>query len=234
MLLQCETEFADAGWLGEDTLALLRELNEECLELCAAQARVQPGNATLAEIARHWNSLDVAARARASGCLYLLVDAGFAEPERWRRRAVRQVDDAGQGYAPFFSIAASAAVAQGVLTFAWYLARCQGAAARLLLGMPAACVAELALHTLGEVRALALRNPHWLLPRWAQRPAMWREFLGAAAVEDAARLERARLRGQRLLAAETRAAAASREMSRPLAAECPPARAASLPQVELG
>jgi hypothetical protein len=106
MLLQCETELADEGWLPEDTLASLRELNEECLELCAAQARAQPGNATLAEIARQWHSLDVAARARAAGCLYLLVDAGFAEPERWRRRAVRQVDDAGQGYAPFFSIAA--------------------------------------------------------------------------------------------------------------------------------
>jgi hypothetical protein len=140
MLLQCETELADEGWLPEETLATLRELNEECLELCAAQARAQPGNATLAEIASQWHSLDVAARARAAGCLYLLVDAGFAEPERWRRRAVRQVDDAGQGYAPFFSIAASAAVAQAVLTFAWHLARCQGAAARLLLAMPAGWV----------------------------------------------------------------------------------------------
>jgi hypothetical protein len=62
---------------------------------------------------------------------------------------------------------------------------------------------------------------------------MWREFLAAAAAEDAGRLERARLRGQRLLAAETRSASARRELPRPLA-ECPPTRAASLRQVELG
>jgi hypothetical protein len=234
MLLQCETELADEGWLPEDTLASLRELNEECLELCAAQARAQPGNATLAEIARQWHSLDVAARARAAGCLYLLVDAGFAEPERWRRRAVRQVDDAGQGYAAFFSIAASTAVAQAVLTFAWHLARCQGAAARLLLAMPAGCVAELARHTLGEVRALALRNPHWLRPRWAQRPGMWREFLAAAASEDAAQLGRARLRGQRLLAAEAGAAAGSCVSLRVPAAGYSQARGAGRLLIELG
>jgi hypothetical protein len=234
MLLQCETELADDGWLREDTLASLRELNEECLELCAAQARAQPANATLAEIARQWNALDAPARTRAGSCLYLLVDAGFAEPERWQRRAARQVDDAGQGYAPFFSSASSAAVTQAVLTFAWHLARCQGAAARLLLAMPAGCVAELARHTLGEVRALAQRNPHWLKPRWAQRPAMWREFLAAAGSEDAARLGRARLRGQRLLAAEARLAAASCATLRSSAAGCPPARAAARLQIELG
>lgn len=234
MLLQCETELADDGWLREDTLASLRELNEECLELCAAQARAQPGNATLAEIARQWNALDAAARTRAGGCLYLLVDAGFAEPERWRRRTVRQVDDAGHGYAPFFSIASSAAVAQAVLMFAWHLARCQGVAARLLLAMPAGCVAELARHTLGEVRALALRNPHWLKPRWAQRPAMWREFLAAAASEDAALLGRARLRGQRLLAAEARAATGGCATLRAPAAGYPQAREAGRLQIELG
>ena len=233
MLLQCETELADDHWLREDTLASLRELNEECLELCAAQARAQPGNATLTEIARQWSSLELAARARAGGCLYLLVDAGFAEPERWRRCALPQVGDAGQGYAPFFTIAASAAVAQAVLTFAWHLTRCQGAAARLLLAMPAGCVAALASHTLGEVRRLALRNPHWLKPRWAQRPAMWREFLSAAASGDAARLERARLRGQRLLAAEARAAAAVRASLPPSAAYPQGAEAARL-QMELG
>ena len=207
MLLQCETELADEGWLrgGHARVAARAERG-----VPGAVRRAGTRAAGECDARRDRAPLERARCGRArprGGCLYLLVDAGFAEPERWRRRAVRQVDDAGQGYAPFFSIAAGAAVAQAVLTFAWHLARCQGAAARLLLAMPAGCVAELARHTLGEVRALALRNPHWLRPRWAQRPGMWREFLAAAASEDAAQLGRARLRGQRLLAAEARAAA---------------------------
>jgi hypothetical protein len=206
MLLHCESapQPATGDWLREDTLASLRELNEECLELCAAQGRAHGGHATLTEIARLWRPLDAAARARASDCLYLLADAGFACGERWRCTGASQVDEAAPGYAPFFTLPAAAAVAQAVLTFAWHLARCQATAARLLLCMPASGVADLAQLTLGQVRALAVRHPHWLQPRWAQRPAMWQELLGAAASGDVVRLERARLRGQRLLAAELR------------------------------
>ena len=117
----------------------------------------------------------------------------------------REVADADGGpYAPFFTVPAAADVAQAVFTFAWHLTRCQSAAARLLLGMPAACVAGLARHTLGQVRTLAARHPRWLRPRWDAHPDMWRQFLGAAAAGEATALERARLRGQTLLAAEAR------------------------------
>jgi hypothetical protein len=209
MVLQCEMDYAGAeacgGWLRGATLASLSELNAECLELLAQQARATPGSALLAEIARLWVMLDAAARQRAAGCLYLLLDAGFGDPQHWRALAAPQVQDAdGGAYAPFFTVPAAAEVAQAVFTFAWHLARCQSAAARLLLGMPAACVGELALHTLGQVRTLAARHPRWLRPRWSAHPDMWRQFLGAAATGDAAALERARLRGQTLLAAEAR------------------------------
>jgi hypothetical protein len=99
----------------------------------------------------------------------------------------------------------SAALAQAVLTFAWHLARSQASAARLLLCMPAASVQDLSQHTLGQVRALAVRHPHWLQVRWAHSPSMWHELLSAAAAADTPRLERARLRGQRVLAAQLRA-----------------------------
>jgi len=216
MLLHCETvpQLADGEWLCEDTLACLRELNEECLELCAAQGRAHGGHATLIEIARLWRTLDGPARARASDCLYLLVDAGFTASERWRRSSVSQVDEAVPDYAPFFTLPQSAALAQAVLTFAWYLARSQAAAARLLLCMPAASVADLAQHTLGQVRALALRHPHWLQPRWAHSPGMWRELLSAAGAGEGPDLERARLRGQRLLAAQLRSAGVAGRASR--------------------
>jgi hypothetical protein len=208
MLLQCEGEYGDGedggGWLGAGTLASLGQLNEECLELLAQQARALPAHLTLTEIARHWEALDAAGRERAGACLYLLLDAGFAEPQRWRWRPGPQAADVGGERTAFFTVPAAPQVAQGVFIFAWHLARCRGSAARLLLGMPALSVRQLARHTLSEVRALALSNLHWLRPRWGQRPAMWREFLVAAAGNDPATLERVRLRGQRLLAAEAR------------------------------
>jgi hypothetical protein len=209
MVLQCEMEYAGAeahdGWLRGATLASLSELNGECLELLAQQARATPASALLVQFARGWSALDAAGRARAAGCLYLLLDAGFADPQHWRTLNAPQVQDAdGCRYAPFFTVPAAAEVAQAVFTFAWHLARCQCAAARLLLGMPAACVGELARHTLGQVRMLATQQLRCLRPRWSAHPDMWRLFLGAAATEDAAALERARLRGQTLLAAEAR------------------------------
>jgi hypothetical protein len=183
--------------------------------LLAQQARATPAGALLAEFARGWVVLDAAARSRATGCLYLLLDAGFADPQHWRTLTTRQVQDADEcPYAPFFTVPAAAEVAQAVFTFAWHLARCQSAAARLLLGMPAACVSELARHTLGQVRTLAVRQLRCLRPRWCARPEMWRLFLAAAATEDVAALERARLRGQTLLAAEARRPASLRRVRR--------------------
>lgn len=209
MLLQCEMEFGVAepalAWLRSGTLESLTELNEACLALLAEQARAVPGSVLLAEIARGYPALDAPGRRRAAGCLYLLLDAGFADPQRWRPCGDRPVGDgSGGGSAPFFTVGAAAEVAQSVFTFAWHVARCQSTAACLLLGAPAACVALLARHTLGQVRALALAHPQWLKPRWAGHPDAWRALLRAAASAEPAALERARLRGQALLAAEAR------------------------------
>jgi hypothetical protein len=207
MLLQCGNDDpgADsvAGWLRAGTLSCLSELNEECLEACVAQARAGTATPLCTEIAAHWSALDGAGRQQVSGCLYLLVDAGFAHTPRWREAGARQVGDAGAPeYAPWFTVPAAAPLAQAVFTFAWHLARCQGSAARLLLGMPAASVQEIAARTLGQVRTLALRHPQWLRPRWTAQPGMWRELFAAAASGEPMRLERVRLRGQTLLAAE--------------------------------
>ena len=58
MLLQCETgsELAGASsrrraWLRSETLESLIDLNEECLELLAEQARASCGSLLLAQIA---------------------------------------------------------------------------------------------------------------------------------------------------------------------------------------
>ena len=217
MLLQCETEDPGegaglvAGWLHPETLESLVELNELCLALLAEQAaeqaaaRTAPASLLLRQVGELWRVLDAAARRRAAACPYLLVDAGFADPLRWRQPAAVGVGDAGQAaYTTFFTVPGATGAARLVFTYAWHLARSQSAAARLLLGMSAPCAALIGHCSLRQIHALAETHPHWLKPRWPERVQVWRELLLAAASGEAPVLERARLHGLTLLAADAR------------------------------
>ena len=216
MLLHCETDGAatDEGvlrgnWLRAGTLDTLTELNELCLALLAEQAAVRGSAASaLLPIAELWRDLDGAARQRAASCPYLLLDAGFADPDRWRAPAAPpQVGDGGTArYACYFTVPAAVGVARLVFIYAWHLARSQAAAARLLLGMPAPSAALISQYTLRQIQTLSENHPEWLRPRWPARVQVWRELLLAADSGDPALLERARLRGLTLLAAEARLA----------------------------
>jgi hypothetical protein len=216
MLQYCDCEDGAAlaeGWLSDDTLASLRELNERCLELLAEQAAVRGsgGSQLLRQVADLWRILDTAARRRAAACPYLLLDAGFADAARWRAPHAPQVGDGEhEGYTAWFTVPAALEVARQVFTYAWYLARSQPAAARLLLGMPAPTALLLAQHTLGQIQALGACRAAWLRPRWPARVEAWRELLLAAAAGETQALERARLHGLTLLAGEARRAAGER------------------------
>jgi len=206
MLLQCEINDGNAaagatGALRANTLESLFELNESCLGLLAEQARLDCDQQLLGQFGEQWRLLDAAGRRRAASCHYLMLDAGFADPRRWQRQ-----DEAGgaAAAAAFFTVPGTAALMQAICLFAWHLARCHTSAAQLLLGMPAPCVYLVAQRTLGQVRSIAAANPQWLRPRWLRQPRAWRELLEAARSADPAALWRAQLRGQTLLAAETR------------------------------
>jgi len=117
-----------------------------------------------------------------------------------------QVDDDASAYGAFFTVPAATEVARLVFMYAWHLAGSQSAAARLLLGMPAPSAALIARCTLRQIQSLADSHLEWLKPRWPARVQVWRELLAAAAAGEGPALERARLRGLTLLAAEARIA----------------------------
>jgi hypothetical protein len=177
------------------------ELNESCLSLFAEQARAGTGEGLLGQFGEQWRQLDASGRRRAAACHYLVFDAGFADARRWQRPAGEEGPVTGTA---FFTVAGTAALVHAVFVFGWHLARCHSAAAQLLLGMPPPCVNLMAQRTLGQVRSLAAAHPEWLRPRWLRNPRVWRELLTAARTDDPPSLWRAQLRGQTLLAAETR------------------------------
>lgn len=216
MLLRCGTNGGAAdeeeelapSWLRAGALESLAELNELSLALLTHQAAAggaQPPG-LLREVSALWPALDAPGRRRAAACPYLLLDGGFAERERWRQPAPQVGDSSRPARAGFFTVPGTVEVARLLFTYAWHLARVQGAAARLLLGMPPDCAALIGACTLRHMHTLAERHPEWLRPRWPAHPEVWRELLTAAASGETRSLELARLHGLTMLAAEARLA----------------------------
>jgi hypothetical protein len=195
-------------WPCGETLRTLAELNEQCLELLAEQALTHaPGAPPMfRELLDLWGRLDAASRRRAAACPFLLVDACFADPYRWRWVGGNRVGDREPvPYSAFFTAPAATKVAHQVFTNAWYIVRTQPLGASLYLGMPARCAALLRTCTVRQVTELATQHAGWLRPRWAGRVPIWRELLVASISGEGLALEMARLHGVQLLAMELKA-----------------------------
>ncbi len=194
-------------WMHGETLESLTELNDQCLELLAdhassTHALQQP---LLYELRHLWAQLDSPARQRAAACPYLIVDAGFADLHNWA--SGNSIHEAAASGAPFFTGARASSLLRLAVTYGWHLARSRPPAARVLLGLSPVCAERIAACTLRQIVTLADHHPEWLQPRWPARHIVWRELLSAAICGDEAALERARMRGLQLLAAEARAIA---------------------------
>jgi hypothetical protein len=153
---------------------------------------------------------------QAAACPYLLVDAFFSEPQHWQGLGGRRVGDgACVPYVSFFTVPQTAAVARTVFVYAWSLVVSHAAGARLILGIHPHCASLLGACTVAQIHELAERYSGWLRPRWLKRVPLWRQMLVAAAEDDAVTLERSRMQGLQMLAAD--AWDAARQGSRVLA-----------------
>lgn len=198
------------SWLHSEALDALAAVNEQCLELLCEQAAVRqparPRPALLKELEALWYGLDAGARRRAARCPFLLVDTGFARTASrpWLPAGAIRDQDWSVPPVPFFTVPRTVAVTRLVLTYAWHLARGESAAVRLFLGMSAQLAERLAGRTLPEVFQLAEGEPGLLTPRWSDRVSVWRDLLAAARSGEPGALERCRIRGLQLLAADAR------------------------------
>jgi hypothetical protein len=191
----------------EEILSSLTELNLQCLEMMAAEQgtvyNTRTGGLLLREVSHRWGNLDAEARRRAASCPYLLVDAGFGEPDRWLsgRFTVQSSDTPA-----FFTGERCLIVARQVFLYAWYLSKTEKFDGRVLLGMSSGCMEALRSHTLLQVLELAERSTNWICPRWPHLVGFWRELLLAAKSGEFAALEAAKMHGIPLLAGDSRSA----------------------------
>ena len=199
------------SWLRPEMLASLAELNEQFVDILAVQAMTSTSShehSLVQELRPLLMVLDLAGRRRVASCPYLLVDAGFADPQRWIWARGYHVRDA-ERMPPeqYLAVPQAIALARLVFTYSWHLARTHSSAARMLLGMAGRTSETLSTYTLCQITELAELHPHWLQPRWPAHSRMWRELLGAAMKGEGLHLEQARMRGLQLLAAQVRSSA---------------------------
>jgi hypothetical protein len=196
-----------SGWLRRDMLEALADLNHRCIGLLAEQvlAAGPQGPPALRQIGELWRALDERSRWQVAACPYLLLDACFAEPQRWQwLGGSRVADGSGVPHTSFFTVPEAASVARSVFVYAWSLVGSHSAGARLVLGIHPHCASLLGACTVPQVHELAEHCVEWLRPRWLKRIGLWRQMLLAAAEDDPAALERSRMQGLQMMAAEAR------------------------------
>jgi hypothetical protein len=192
-------------------LGPVAEINEQmldCLRLMAVEgapgAPASAGRAPrlIMQLREDWQRLDAKAQRRLSACPYLLLDAGFAQPQRWDWMGSAGVMDE-RAHCGYFAGRSGVALVRRTLVLAWHLARSNRATARVVLGMSALSAERIAATRLADLERLAELAPGWIVPRWEQQPNVWRQLIGAACRGQPLLLRQAQLRGLQLLARAT-------------------------------
>jgi hypothetical protein len=192
------------SWLRAATLESVEEVNAQVLTLLREQCRVPAAQPSLLrDVSALMLNLDARSLRCAAASAVLLVDAQFADARLWSEAIVGAVNEQPPSSpGAFFTVDGTVAVMRLVVTHAWHLARSEPAAARLLLGVSAPNLAVIGGCTLSRLTDLAETRTQWLRPRWEGRPRVWSSLLRTAGTGDSRALERLRVRGLQLLAAD--------------------------------
>jgi hypothetical protein len=193
-----------AGAWDDALLHHIADLNEHFLGVLQ-RSLARPGAVArcglLAPLRAQWHQLDAARLRLLAECPYLLLDAGFSLPECWKAQAGTVVNDApAAGRGVLFDDPAGAELGRRALILGWHLAQANPFAARIALGMSARCTGLIAASRLQDLEQLVSVRPHWMRPRWDDRPQVWRQLLQAAIEGPVSRLRLLQLRGLQLLA----------------------------------
>jgi hypothetical protein len=174
-------------WFSAASLRLVHEVNFQVLELlCLGGAACGPFLPLAKEVGQKLAALGDASRRKIARCPLVLLDAKFQDEARWRGAASRglAVRDALD---PPVATRSEPAVRLAHVAFisAWTIARGDASAAELMLGMSRGCAMVISNVSLQQLRELAQEYWHWVEPRRADRPDIWRalvEMSGASGI----------------------------------------------------
>ena len=183
-LEQCDTELIPPlGWTLRQVRAPLCDINETFLQLLIDLARLpaEPQSDFIAQLREQLKHLVEPVSVIAARAPVLLVDIKFRDREWWKRAAT----EAPKGrlppsWMPALPRQRALIVTRATLTLAWHLARTDRDCCVVLLGMSVAVMDIMRALSLREVDRIAERQAGHLRPRWEDRPALWRQVLGAA------------------------------------------------------
>lgn len=196
-------QYQAGGWLCDGSLDAVADVNAQCIDLLTAMAAadVRHCPALFAGQLAFWQNLPSRARQRLAASPWLLVDAGFDDPSRWRNLDQRMVRDLpAHSLEPVFVGSEAGDFIRRALVLGWHLARAERQLARVVLGMSMACAERIARLRLQDLDWLAIHRPGWVRPRWERQPQVWRHLLLAARDPGGEALTQVSLRGLQLMA----------------------------------
>lgn len=170
-------------WKRSQSLDLVHQLNEHCLELLAGVAAAHAGNDSPLVSANRdlWAQLGPEARKRAALLPFVILDLNFAD-ETWWRQAIDA--PASTLHEPdstnWLPSDLCERLVQETLMFAWQMARSDRTAAQVSFGMRPTVSVIIGELMPGQVRAIASRASGDIHVRWEQDGRFWREILLAA------------------------------------------------------
>ena len=193
-------------WKGIQSLDLVHQLNERCIELLCDVAAADSRHTALPIITENreiWVRLEPEARHRAARMPFVIVDAKFSDDAWWRRVAESLANGAG-AEAPSNGLPreSSEQLMNEMTMFAWQTARWDQTVAQLSLGMTPSVAKVIAALTPKQVREISARESQVIEVRWANDPPFWRDLLLAAMAGSDERLAELRLHAKLLLCGE--------------------------------
>jgi hypothetical protein len=192
--------------LRQDLLARIHTLNEDYLQLLAAEHAVNTRAAQLQYFSPKLQQALAALSAVVTRDLartpYTLYSLCFEDLRFWQAACEPVPALLDARYAPNGSSWLQGGFCEVALIYAWQAAGLYPLAARVVYSMGEAVRQLLAAAPLWQIKRIAADYPGLLMPRWPTNPSFWPDLLRFANERDSVRLATTRLLGTQLIAGE--------------------------------
>jgi len=170
------------GGLSAHSVSVVTALNAQLLDGLCEQAIQGDCAFPLPERQRaRFARLTVPARERIARCSVLLVDAGFADVERWKAVIEPNSRPSPRPMSHWLTAVQGQALAHSTFLLAWHVCQTQVMAASVLLGMPREVAAIISKRPVRDLAYLARHHSDWIVPRWGDDAEIWDSLLDLSA-----------------------------------------------------